>query len=168
MTKTSTLCVRKKIALALICTWTAAAWAATAELRAEETGVLAASVRSFVDRQELAGAVMLVANREKVLDVEAAGWADIAGNKPMRTDSMFWIASQSKPITGAALMLLVDEGKVRLDDPVEKYLPEFGGQMFVAEKDGDHKLLRKPRHPITESAAHFHGAHQRDALQHRH
>jgi CubicO group peptidase (beta-lactamase class C family) len=92
---------------------------------------------------------MLVAGREKVLAVEAAGWADVAAKQPMRTDSIFWIASQSKPVTAAALMLLVDEGKVRLDDSVEKYLPEFRGQMFVAEKDDDHKLLRKPRHPIT-------------------
>jgi hypothetical protein len=42
-----------------------------------------------------------------------------------------------------------DEEKVALDDPVEKYLPEFKGQMFVAEKDGEHKLLKKPAHPMT-------------------
>jgi len=92
---------------------------------------------------------MLVADNSRILDVEAVGWADIAAKKPMRSDSMFWIASQSKPITAAAMMLLVDEGKVKLDDPVEKYLPEFKGQMVVAEKDADHILLCKPRHPIT-------------------
>ncbi len=112
-------------------------------------GALAASVQPFVEREELAGAVMLVASREKVLAVEAAGWADAEAKKPMRTDSIFWIASQSKPVATAALMILADEGKVRLDDPVEKYLPEFKGQMFVAEKDDEHRLLRKPRHPIT-------------------
>src|SRR5262245_30021076 len=67
----------------------------------------------------------------------------------MRPDSIFWIASQSKPITAAALMLLVDEGKMALDDPVEKYLPEFKGQMGVAESDGEHKLLKRPAHPMT-------------------
>jgi CubicO group peptidase (beta-lactamase class C family) len=118
-------------------------------LRAQATGKLAASVQPFVDRQELAGAVMLVADKDKTLDVEAAGWADIAAKKPMQADSMFWIASQSKPITAAALMLLVDEGKVNVDDPVEKYLPEFRGQMVVAEKDADHVVLRRPKHPIT-------------------
>ena len=92
---------------------------------------------------------MLVADRDKVLALEAAGWADVAARKPMRADSIFWIASQSKPVTAAALMLLVDEGKMQLDDPVEKYLPEFKGQMFVAEKDGEHKLLKQPAHPIT-------------------
>ncbi len=111
--------------------------------------VLAGHLQPFVDRQELAGAVMLVADRQKVLAAEAAGWADIAARKPMRTDSLFWIASQTKPITAAALMILVDEGKVKVDDPVEKYLPEFRGQMVVAEKDDAHVLLRKPTHPIT-------------------
>lgn len=122
-----------------------------AALRAapENAGPLSASVQPFIDRQELAGAVMLVADRSKVLAVEAAGWADVAARKPMRPDSIFWIASQSKPITASALMILVDEGKISLDDPVEKYLPEFHGQMFVAEKDDEHKLLRKPPHPIT-------------------
>jgi CubicO group peptidase (beta-lactamase class C family) len=114
-----------------------------------EPSVLSASVQPFVDRSELAGAVMLVADRNGILGLEAAGWANIATQQPMRTDAIFWIASQSKPITGTALMLLVDEGKIALDDPVEKYLPEFQGQMYVAEKDGDHRLLKKPKHPIT-------------------
>ena len=118
-------------------------------LCADGDGKLSASVQPFVEREELAGAVMLVASREKLLAVEAAGWADVAAKQPMRVDSIFWIASQSKPITAAALMVLVDDGKVQLDDPVEKYLPEFRGQMFVAEKDDEHRLLRKPRHPIT-------------------
>jgi CubicO group peptidase (beta-lactamase class C family) len=123
--------------------------ALSGHLRAEERGVLAASVQPFVEREELAGAVMLVAGRDKVLAVEAAGWAGVGVEKPMRTDSIFWIASQSKPITASALMILVDEGKVQLDDYVEKFLPEFKGQMFIAEKDAEHRLLRKPRHPIT-------------------
>jgi CubicO group peptidase (beta-lactamase class C family) len=118
-------------------------------LHGDDSGALAASVQPFVEREELAGAVMLVASREKVLAVEAAGWADVESKRPMRTDSIFWIASQSKPVTAAALMVLVDEGMVQLDDPVEKYLPEFKGQMFVAEKDDEHRLLRKPRHAIT-------------------
>jgi CubicO group peptidase (beta-lactamase class C family) len=97
----------------------------------------------------MAGAVTLVADKDKILCLEAVGYADLAAKQPMRTDCLFWIASQSKPITAAALMILVDEGKLKLDDPVEKYLPEFRGQMVVAEKDKDHVVLRKPRHPIT-------------------
>jgi CubicO group peptidase (beta-lactamase class C family) len=112
-------------------------------------GGIAARLQPFVDSNTLAGAVTLVASKDKVLDVGAVGFADIAARKPMRTDCTFWIASMSKPITGAGVMILVDEGKVKLDDPVEKYLPEFRGQMVAVEKDDSHVLLRKPAHPIT-------------------
>lgn len=110
---------------------------------AHAQSALTTALQPFVDRQELAGAVMLVANKEKVLATEAVGSADIAAKSPMKTDSLFWIASQSKPITGAAVMLLVDEGKISLDDPIDKYLPEFKGLMYVAEKTDDQKVLKK-------------------------
>ncbi len=119
-----------------------------AHLTAAPTAV-APRLQPFVQKHELAGAVALVVGKDKVLAVEAVGFADIAGQKAMRTDSMFWIASQSKPMTATAVMMLVDEGKIALDDAVGKYLPEFRGQMVVAEKDGEHQLLRKPSHPIT-------------------
>ena len=106
-------------------------------------------MQPFVDRQELAGAVMLVADKDKVLAVEAVGWADIAAKKPMQADSPVLDRLAVQADHAAALMMLVDEGKVNVDDPVEKYLPEFRGQMVVAEKDADHVLLRKPKHPIT-------------------
>jgi CubicO group peptidase (beta-lactamase class C family) len=110
---------------------------------------VAAALQPFVDNHALAGAVTLVADRDKVLSLEAVGFADIAANKPMKTDALFWIASQSKPITATALMMLVDEGKVKLDDPAEKYLPEFAGLWLTVEKDGNHMLLKKPKHAIT-------------------
>jgi CubicO group peptidase (beta-lactamase class C family) len=110
---------------------------------------IAASLQPFVDSHTLAGAVTLVASKDKVLSLEAVGYADIAAKKPMRTDCLFWIASMSKPITATALMMLVDEGKVNVDDPVEKYLPEFKGQRLAVEQDRHHVLLKKPRRPIT-------------------
>ena len=110
---------------------------------------IAAALQPFVDDHVLAGAVTLVADREKVLSVETVGFADIGKQKGMQPDSVFWIASMSKPITGLAVMILVDEGKVSLDDPVEKYIPEFKGQMVVVEQDGAHVLLKKPKHAIT-------------------
>jgi CubicO group peptidase (beta-lactamase class C family) len=110
---------------------------------------LAEVVKPFVDSQSLAGAVMLVADKDKVLDLEAAGYADVGATRPMLVEAIFWIASMSKPITAAALMILVDEGKVKLDDPVEKYLPEFKNLQVAAEKGADPKELRKPSHPIT-------------------
>jgi CubicO group peptidase (beta-lactamase class C family) len=110
---------------------------------------VAAALQPFVDDHALAGAVTLVANKDKVLALDAVGYADIAAGKPMRTDCLFWIASQSKPITAVALMMLVDEGKVSIDDPVEKYLPEFKGQWMRAEQSADQTVLTKPAHPIT-------------------
>jgi len=110
---------------------------------------IVAALQPFVDSHSLAGAVTLVADKDKVLSLDAVGYADIAGKKAMGTDALFWIASQSKPITAAAFMMLVDEGKVRLDDPVEKFLPEFKNQWLVEEQDKEHMLLKKPKHPIT-------------------
>lgn len=117
-------------------------------MRADEPKI-ATVLQPFVDSHSLAGAVTLVASKDKVLSLEAVGYADVSAKKPMMADSLFWIASMSKPITGTALMLLVDEGKVNVDDPVEKYLPEFRGQMVVAYQDETTKLLKRPRHPIT-------------------
>ena len=126
-----------------------------------------AILQPYVDRHELAGAVALVADRDKILSIDAVGFADVAAGTAIRTDSLFWIASQSKGITATAVMMLVDEGKVSLDDPVEKYLPEFRGQMVVAEKDNDHVLLRKPQHPVTirEVLSHVSGLPFKSAIE---
>ena len=114
------------------------------------SGQLASAVHPFVERNELAGAVMLVADKDRSLAIESVGFADVKNQKPMPIDAMFWIASQSKPITASALMMLVDEGKVSLDDPVEKHLPEFASQMVIAEKSdsGDRVVLKKPNRPV--------------------
>lgn len=121
----------------------------TAALHAEVPAKkLAPVLQPYVDSKTLAGAVVLVADPAKVLDVEAVGFEDVAAKKPMQTNSMFWIASQSKPITAAAFMILVDEGKVSVDDPVEKYLPEFKGQMVNLSTDPKKPELVAPRHPI--------------------
>lgn len=109
------------------------------------TRSIVAPLQPFVEKQELAGAVVLVADKEKVLAHEAIGFADVVARLPMMLSSLFWIASQSKPITAAALMILVDEGKIGLDDPVEKYLPEFKGVWLAAEQDQDHVLLKRPK-----------------------
>jgi len=110
---------------------------------------VAASLQPFIENKTLAGAVTLVASGDRELSIETIGYADIGAKKPMRPDSLFWIASQSKAFTTAALMMLVDEGKVKVDDPVEKYLPEFKGQWLAVEQDKDHILLKQPPRPIT-------------------
>lgn len=110
---------------------------------------VARTLQPYVDKGWLAGAVTVVADKDKVLAVDAVGFADIENSKMMAPDTVFWIASQSKPITAAGLMLLVDEGKIDLDDPVEKYLPDFKNLWVEVEKDKDHILLKRPRRPIT-------------------
>lgn len=126
-----------------------------------------ALLQPFVDRHELAGAVAVVVDRERVLSIESVGFADLAVRRAMKPDAMFWIASQTKPMTATAVMMLVDEGRVALDDAVEKHLPEFRGQMLLAEKDDAHALLRKPAHPITvrEVLCHMSGMPFMSALE---
>jgi CubicO group peptidase (beta-lactamase class C family) len=144
---------RTQIALVLILTFAPSLRAADNSSPAASSPVAApsaaAALEPFVKSHCLAGAVTLVADKDKVLSLETVGMADIAANRPMTPDALFWIASQSKPITATALMILVDEGKVNVDDPVEKYLPEFKGQWMSVYRDGDHQLLKRPKHPIT-------------------
>jgi CubicO group peptidase (beta-lactamase class C family) len=136
-------------------------------LFAEAPATSSAVLKPFVDKHELAGAVALAADKNKVLSVESVGFADIAAGKVMKQDNIFWIASQSKPMTAVAVMMLVDDGKISLDDPIEKYLPEFRGQMVVAEKDNEHIVLRKPKHPITvrETLNHTSGLPFKSAIE---
>ena len=136
-------------------------------LSADDPTLVKTALQPFVEKHELAGAVAIVVNRDKIVSSEAVGFADIAAGRAMTTDSIFWIASQSKPMTAVAVMMLVDEGKISLDDPVEKYLPEFRGQMVVAEKDDEHTLLRKPVHPITvrEVLSHMSGLPFKSAIE---
>jgi CubicO group peptidase (beta-lactamase class C family) len=75
-------------------------------------------LQPFIDNHALAGAVTAVISRDRLLSLEAIGKADLAAGKPMTTDALFWVASMSKPMTATALMMLVDEGKVHLDDAV--------------------------------------------------
>ncbi len=132
-------------------------------------------VASFVQREELAGAVMLVADKDKVLSVTTEGFADIAAHKPMQADALFWIASQSKCMTAVAVLMLVDEGKIALDDPIEKYLPEFKGQR-VAPPKPDSKAEAKGKKKeqaskavvpaVTESQPTVHPITIREVLSH--
>ena len=115
----------------------------------KSNSTITSALQPFVEKHELAGAVALVATKDNVLSVDTVGYSDVGAKTSIKADGIFWIASMSKPITAAAVMMLVDEGKINLDDPVEKYLPEFKGQMVIAEKDADHVLLKKPVHPIT-------------------
>ncbi|MEI7823281.1 MAG: serine hydrolase domain-containing protein, partial [Verrucomicrobiota bacterium] len=86
---------------------------------------ITAGMQSLVDRNVIAGSVTLVAQHGKVVHLAAVGSADIAAGRAMRTGDLFWIASMTKPLTAACVMMLADEGRLRIDDPVSKFIPEF-------------------------------------------
>ena len=107
--------------------------------------VLAPVLQPYVDNHIMAGAVALIADKDNVLHLEAVGLADIATQRRLRTDDLFWIASMTKPVTGVAVMMLVQEGLVKLDEPVATYLPDFKN-LKVLRADG---TLTPPAHPPT-------------------
>jgi CubicO group peptidase (beta-lactamase class C family) len=95
---------------------------------AQRLAAIPARFQELVDRNQLAGAVLLVEQHGEVALLKAVGYQNLEPRTPMRTDSIFQIMSMTKPITAAGLMILVEEGRVILTDPVEKYLPEFHNQ----------------------------------------
>src|SRR6516165_7857190 len=87
--------------------------------------VISDRLRKDIAAKEIAGAVTLVATPDRVIHLDAIGDANLSPAEKMRTDSIFWIASMSKPVLATLLFMLQDEGLLSVDDPVEKYLPEF-------------------------------------------
>ncbi|HTH50209.1 MAG TPA: serine hydrolase domain-containing protein [Candidatus Limnocylindria bacterium] len=85
-------------------------------------------IQRHIDAGDISGAVTLVARKGRVAHLEAHGLMDIESKKPMAKDTIFRLASMSKVVTGTAIMMLVEEGKIRLTDPVSKFIPEFRGQ----------------------------------------
>ena len=82
-------------------------------------------LRQSIVAKEIAGAVTVVATPEGIIHLDAAGSASLAPARPMMTDAIFWIASMSKPILATLILMLQEEGLLSVDDPVEKYLPQF-------------------------------------------
>jgi CubicO group peptidase (beta-lactamase class C family) len=107
------------------------------------------ALKTFVGRGEISGAVALVADKDRVLHLSAVGVSDLATGRKMEPGDIFWIASMSKPLTAVCVALLVDDGKLRFDDPVEKYLPEFRNLWVVQEGTPERRILVKAARPIT-------------------
>ncbi len=91
----------------------------------QRLGLLKSEMQALVDRNQLAGVVTMVAKDGKVVQFEAAGKRDLESGAPIQKDSIFRIYSMTKPITGVAMMILLEEGKWQLNDPVSKHIPEF-------------------------------------------
>jgi CubicO group peptidase (beta-lactamase class C family) len=106
-------------------------------------------VQQFVDNKTISGAVTLVAQRGQIASLESVGLADIAQHLPMRRDTLFWIASMTKPITAAAILMLQDEGKLSVEDPVDKYLAEFQNQWIIEARSNTSLTLKRPPRSIT-------------------
>jgi CubicO group peptidase (beta-lactamase class C family) len=121
---------------------------ASAQEEGAKLSTLRVEFQGYVDRHEAAGTVTLVARKGKVLSLEAVGWQDLEARVPMKVDTIFQIASMTKPVTAMGIAMLEEEGKLSIDDPVEKHLPEFRGQQVV-RKEGAAITLDEPVRPIT-------------------
>jgi CubicO group peptidase (beta-lactamase class C family) len=115
-----------------------------------------AVLKDSVDRRQLAGAAILVWRNGRV-ESACAGWRDIENNLPIERDTIFRLASVTKPITSVAALMLADEGRIALDEPISKYAPEFA----------EMRVLRSPDGPLDETDAAMRAITFADLLTHR-
>ncbi|HLM99083.1 MAG TPA: serine hydrolase domain-containing protein [Bryobacteraceae bacterium] len=125
-----------------------------AGMDAEILARIPARMKAFVDKGTLPGVVTLVQRHGALAQVEAVGYRDLETKQPMRTDTIFRIASMTKPFTAVGIMILMEEGRLALRDPVEKYLPEFKNMWVIESREGDKngdtkRVLRHASRPIT-------------------
>src|SRR6266850_7006985 len=104
-----------------------------------------AFIKGYIDTNQIAGAVTLVARKGKIVHFESQGWRDKEENQPMEKDAIFSLASMTKPIVSTALMMLWEDGKFMLDDPISKWLPSYGKKEVLDPLTG----RRVPAQPVT-------------------
>jgi len=120
------------------------------ELQPPASPEITAALKPYLDSYKLAGVIGIIADKTgRVHFKNLLGYADVEAKKPIGEDNVFWIASMTKMFAGASIMMLVDEGKVSLDDPVTKFIPQLTNWMVFAEKDTNHVLLKPPVRPVT-------------------
>jgi CubicO group peptidase (beta-lactamase class C family) len=100
------------------------------------------AMQEQINNNEIAGAITVVVTKDKTVHFETTGFADVATQRPMTPDTIFWIASMTKPITATANLMLQDEGKLNLADPVAKYLPEYANLRTPSGKPANLTLLQ--------------------------
>ena len=110
----------------------------------DQNAVTAFALQHFIDENQITGAVTLVTSPDHILGFEAFGVADAEAKTPMRKNAVFWIASMTKPITSMGIMMLVEQGKVKLDDPVAKFIPAFKDQQLAGPNG-----LTAPKRAVT-------------------
>ena len=122
---------------------------AQAGFSAERLGRIHAVLKASVDRKEFAGINVAIARRGKIAYFDSFGFQDLEEKKPMRPDTIFRMFSMTKPITRAAVMMLYEEGKFLLDDPVSKYAPAFANLKVLAREGGNSADLVDLKRPLT-------------------
>lgn len=98
---------------------------------------LRAAIQKNIDARNISGAVTAVARRNKLVWHEAQGWADVDARRPMQKDSLFRMMSSSKVVTAVAVMMILEEGKIALEDPVSKFIPGFRNQKVAVAASGN-------------------------------
>ena len=146
--------LRRSSGVRIACGWLGLIISATtafaAEFDAEVLSELRGRVQSFVDDKTVAGAVVVIGSKAGIAHVETVGSQGLEPVRPMAVDSVFRIASMTKPITAIAVLQLQEAGKLSVTDPVEKHLPEFRNQMLAQRDDKDGPItLVKPSRLIT-------------------
>ena len=102
-------------------------------------------VAKHMDLGDITGAVMLVARKGKVAYVDVQGVMDLESKKPVTRDTVFRLASMTKPVIGTAIMMMLEEGKLRVDDPVSKYIPEFRNMKVAVETEPGGATSKPPK-----------------------
>lgn len=120
-----------------------------AEFDHAKLAAIALRMQQFVDEQTAAGVVTVVGNAQGILHHQAVGFQNLESRQPMPKDALFRIASMTKPVTAIGIMQLQEQGKLSVEDPVEKHLPAFKGQLLIDSKDENRTILKKPARPIT-------------------
>jgi len=147
--------------IALISTslWSGPYEAEQAGMSQDRLDRIAPALSKYVASGALPGLITAIARKGEVVHFEVQGFADLKNSTPLKRDSLFRIYSMSKPITGVALMILVEEGKIRLSDPVSLYIPEFAAmEVLVVNEDGSTAREKQNRRmTIRDLATHTSG-----------
>jgi CubicO group peptidase (beta-lactamase class C family) len=124
---------------------------------AEKLASLRVSLEGYVERGELAGIVTLTAQAGDIIQSDAIGWSDLESRRPMQADTLFRIASMTKPITSVAALMLMEEGRLRLTDPIARWIPELANP----------RVLRHAAGPIDDTVPARRAITVEDLLTHR-
>lgn len=120
-----------------------------AGMSSERLGRVKAAMQRYVDRSDVPGVVTLIARHGRVVHVESVGYRDVEARAPMTPDTIFRIASMTKPIVSVAAMSLYEQGEFQLSDPISKWIPEFANMKVIEPGIGGNYTLRNARTPIT-------------------